>query len=94
MALGRPSTHSLFLPQNEQTVTNPEENTGSGLLVGKIQFDVVEEKKNSKDKKSAPKGKNQHQTRQNLSLPYFKPYIPLIAKDLLRIGYEDDPWHA
>ncbi len=94
MALGRPSTHSLFLPQNEQTVTNPEENTGSGLLVGKIQFDVVEEKKNSKDKKSAPKGKNQHQIRQNLSLPYFKPYIPLIAKDLLRIGYEDDPWHA
>lgn len=94
MALGRPSTHSLFLPQNEQTVTAPEESTGSGLLVGKIQFDVVEEKK-GKDKKSAAKGKSgQHQTRQNLSLPYFKPYIPLIAKDLLRIGYEDDPWHA
>lgn len=97
MALGRPSTHSLFLPQNEQTVTDPEENTGSGLLVGKIQFDVVEEKKSGKDKKSASsaqRNKNQHQTRQNLSLPYFKPYIPLIAKDLLRIGYEDDPWHA
>lgn len=93
MALGRPSTHSLFLPQNKQTVTAPEENTGSGLLVGKIQFDVVEEKK--KEKKAPQKGKNNHsQTRQNLSLPYFKPYIPLIAKDLLRIGYEDDPWHA
>lgn len=94
MALGRPATHSLFLPQNEQTVTNPEENTGSGLLVGKIQFDVVEEKKNQKDKKMLQKGKNHPQSRQNLSLPYFKPYIPLIAKDLLRIGYEDDPWHA
>lgn len=95
MALGRPATHSLFLPQNEQTVTNPEENTGSGLLVGKIQFDAVEEKKNN-NKKMPQKGKKeQHlQTRQNLSLPYFKPYIPLIAKDLLRIGYEDDPWHA
>lgn len=94
MALGRPATHSLFLPQNEQTVTNPEENTGSGLLVGKIQFDVVEEKKNHKEKKIPQKGKREQQTRQNLSLPYFKPYIPLIAKDLLRIGYEDDPWHA
>lgn len=92
MALGRPSTHSLFLPQNEQTVTAPEENTGSGLLVGKIQFDVVEEKK--KEKKVPQKEKRQNQSRQNLSLPYFKPYIPLIAKDLLRIGYEDDPWHA
>lgn len=96
MALGRPATHSLFLPQNEQTVTNPEENTGSGLLVGKIQFDAVEEKKSNNDKKMSPKGKKEQrlQTRQNLSLPYFKPYIPLIAKDLLRIGYEDDPWHA
>lgn len=95
MALGRKSTHSLFLPQNEQAVTAPEENTGSGLLVGKIQFDIVEEAKSSA-KKQAQKDKktNKNQSRQNLSLPYFKPRIPLIPKDLLRIGYEDDTWHS
>lgn len=95
MALGRQSTHGIFLPQNAQPVTAPEDNTGSGLLVGKIQFDVVEEKngKNKKTKKEADK-KNGKQSRQNLSLPYFKPRIPLIPKDMLRIGYEDDAWYS
>lgn len=92
MALGRQSTHGIFLPQNEQSVTAPEDNTGSGLLVGKIQFDTVEEDKKTKGKKLPQK--NKQQSRQNLSLPYFKPRIPLIPKDLLRIGYEDDPWYS
>ena len=92
MALGRQSTHGIFLPQNEQSITAPEDNTGSGLLVGKIQFDVIDEKQN-KGKKQQPKDKKT-QSRQNLSLPYFKPRIPLIAKDKLRIGYEDDPWYS
>ncbi len=93
MALGRPSTHGLFLPQNPQKVTAPEENTGSGLLVGKIQFDVVEEK--STTNKGKPEGKrNKTETRQNTSAPYFKPRIALVQKDLLRIGYEDDAWYS
>lgn len=94
MALGRQSTHGIFLPQNEQSVTAPEENTGSGLLVGKIQFDVVEESKNSKKSPAKPKQQGKQQSRQNLSLPYFKPRIPLIPKDMLRIGYEDDAWYS
>lgn len=94
MALGRQSTHGIFLPQNQQSVTAPEENTGSGLLVGKIQFDVVEESKNTKKSSAKSKQPNKQQSRQNLSLPYFKPRIPLIAKDILRIGYEDDAWYS
>lgn len=91
MALGRPRTHGIFLPQNGQNVTAPEENTGSGLLVGKIQFDVVTPPKDPLKKGSK---KNTIDTRQNISAPYFKPRISLLSKDLLRIGYEDDPWYA
>lgn len=94
MALGRQSTHGIFLPQSEQSVTAPEENTGSGLLVGKIQFDVVEESKNNKKSPAKSKQQSKQQSRQNLSLPYFKPRIPLIPKDMLRIGYEDDAWYS
>lgn len=105
MALSRPSTHGIFLPQNPQKVTAPEDNTGSGLLVGKIQFDVVEEKtiskaknakstKETKSLKGEKQNKNKQDTRQNISLPYFKPRIALLQKDLIRIGYEDDPWYS
>jgi len=38
MALGRPRTHALFLPQKNATVSTPNEPTGSGLLVGKTQI--------------------------------------------------------
>ncbi len=94
MALGRPSTHGIFLPQNPQEITIPRESTGSGLLVGKIQFDVVEEDEKEKQKKKGKgKDKNNKTTRQNISAPYFKPRIPLLTKDLLRIGYEDDAWY-
>ncbi len=92
MALGRPSTHGTFLPQNPIHITIPNENTGSGLLVGKIQFDLVEEEKSSKktDKKTK---KNEQKSRPNLSPPYFKPRIPLLNRDLIRIGFEDDTWY-
>jgi len=103
MALTRTITHGLFLPQNPQKVTAPEENTSSGLMVGKIQFDVVEEtappsnkgKRDPKDKgTTAQNRKGKPDTRQNMSMPYFKPRIPLLQKDLLRIGYADDAWYT
>ncbi len=90
MSLGRPSTHGIFLPQNPQEITSPNENTGSGLLVGKIQFDQIEEEKDSKQSKKNTKSEK---SRPTFSPPYFKPRIPLLAKDLIRIGYEDDLWY-
>ena len=27
-------------------------------------------------------------------LPFFKPHIPLLPRDYLRVGYEDENWHA
>ncbi len=39
MALGRPSTRARFLPQKQNTPTNPYEQTSSGLLVGKCGID-------------------------------------------------------
>ena len=39
MALGRPATHANFLPQREGRLTEPEGQTSSGKLVGKIRTD-------------------------------------------------------
>lgn len=72
MALGRPRTHALFLPQRAQAVTTPEEPTSSGLLIGKIQFTQAE---------------------RGQGLPFIKPRLELLPRDLVRIGYEDEPWH-
>lgn len=69
MALGRPGTHSRFLPQRGGAPIDPEGQTSSGLLVGKVQSDKE-------------------------GFPYFKPRIELLPKDYLRVGYEDQNWHA
>lgn len=69
MALGRPGTHAGFLPQHAKAPTAFDEQTSSGLLVGKIQQDKE-------------------------SQIYFKPRIELLPQDYLRVGYEDEPWHA
>ncbi|AAS97782.1 peptidase U32 family protein [Nitratidesulfovibrio vulgaris] len=69
MALGRPGTHAGFLPQRSKGPTAFDEQTSSGLLVGKIQHDKE-------------------------GTVYFKPRIELLPQDYLRIGYEDEPWHA
>ncbi len=66
-ALGRPGTHYHFLSQRPQNPVNTQDNTGSGLLVGRIKGD-----------------------RRN---PFFNPHEELLPKDLLRIGYEDEPGH-
>ena len=67
-AYGRTGTHYNFLPQRPQNPIDVDGQTGSGLLVGKIN--------GSKEK------------------PYIVPRQPLMADDLLRIGYEDDSWHC
>ena len=67
-ALGRTGTHYNFLPQRPQNPVNTEGQTGSGLLVGKVQ--------GAKQK------------------PYFIPREELLPGDVLRLGYEDESWHA
>jgi len=66
-ALGRKGTHYNFLPQRPFSPVDVEDQTGSGMLVGKIQ------------------GTNKK--------PYISPRVDLFNQDVLRIGYEDEPWH-
>ncbi len=69
MALGRPRTRARFLPQHSAAPTAPDEETSSGLPVGKVGID--------------PDG-----------TPFFKAHLPLVPRDYLRVGHEDEPWHA
>ncbi len=75
MALGRPRTNGVFLPQKNKNITSVNEQTSSGMLVGHVQFAPPEKK-------------------QKMQLPFIKPRIPLIQYDYLRVGYEDERWHA
>jgi putative protease len=68
LSLGRTGTHFNFLPQRPQNPVNTEGQTGSGLLVGKLQG----------------AGKKH----------YLIPRVELFPGDTLRLGYEDEPWHA
>ena len=68
LSLGRTGTHYIFLPQRPQNPVNVNGQTGSGLLVGKLQ---------GGDKR-----------------PYLIPKVELLPGDTLRLGYEDEPWHA
>ncbi len=97
MALGRPRTKALFLPQRGQPVATPDEPTSSGLLVGKIQFEQAAPEPAKKGKarpdKSRPDKSRPDKSRPETGIPFFKPRIDLLPQDLLRIGYEDEPWH-
>ena len=66
-ALGRPGTHFFFLPQRPYNPVDTDQQTGSGLLIGKVAG-----------------GK------QGILL---KPREPLLSGDILRVGYENEPWH-
>ena len=68
LALGRTTTHYHFLPQRPQDPINVDGQTGSGLLVGRLQG--------------------------SRSKPYITAREELLKNDVLRIGYEDDRWHA
>jgi putative protease len=67
-ALGRPSTHYRFLSHRPWNPVGEEDQTGSGLMVGRI------------------KGGG--------TRTYLTPSLDLLAGDVLRIGFEDDPWHG
>ncbi len=69
MALGRPATRALFLPQHATAPTAPDSQTSSGRLAGKVQLDAEGQ-------------------------PFFKPHFELLERDYLRLGYEDERWHA
>ena len=68
LALGREGTHYNFLPQRPQDPVNLGGQTGSGLLVGRLQGGSAK--------------------------PYITAREELFKNDVLRIGYEDDRWHA
>lgn len=68
LALGRTNTHYNFLPQRPQDPINVDGQTGSGLLVGRLQGGRAK--------------------------PYITAREDLLKNDVLRIGYEDDRWHA
>ncbi|MDR1777939.1 MAG: U32 family peptidase [Desulfovibrio sp.] len=69
MALGRPTTRARFLPAKASVPTEPDGQTSSGLLAGKIHVE--------------PDGR--------VSL---KARFELLPRDYLRIGVEDENWHA
>ncbi len=68
LALGRVNTHYNFLPQRPQDPINVDGQTGSGLLMGRLQGGKAK--------------------------PYIIAREELLKNDVLRIGYEDDHWHA
>ncbi len=75
MALGRPRTRALFLPQKPRSPASPppsadkDTQSGSGLLCGKVGRGAG--------------GKFE-----------LRPRLPLLPRDYLRVGYEDEPWHC
>ena len=88
MALGRPGTRSLFLPQRPQLPTMAEaraEEGKSGHKSASAQFKATQTSSGlllGKIGKAVSGGFE------------FRPRIPLLAKDFLRIGYEDEAWHC
>lgn len=69
MALGRVPTRARFLPQHSNGPTAPDDQTSSGLLIGKVGL--------------TPEG-----------VAAIKTRIELLPQDYLRIGVEDESWHA
>ncbi len=67
-SLGRKGTRYHFLPQHAKIPIDVDDQTGSGLFIGRI-------KGSGKDRALVPRGE-------------------ILTGDRLRIGYEDDPWHA
>ncbi|MDM8552498.1 peptidase U32 family protein [Desulfobacterales bacterium HSG2] len=77
-SLGRPGTHYYFLPQRPQNPVNLTEQTGSGLFIGRV-------KRGSKPSRSKSPAGGEF---------YIVPRDELLPGDVLRIGYEDEPWHS
>lgn len=85
MALGRQRSQAFFMSTKDTSPNLSKEarhsHTGSGLLVG-FTSRVDAEQENAA---------NHHNKRPSFTI---SPTIPLIAKDLLRIGHEDEQWHC
>lgn len=69
LALGRPGVKANFLSQRPVQPMNPDSQTSSGLLAGKITFNQKGE-------------------------CLLRPRLDLLPGDYLRIGVEDERWHA
>jgi putative protease len=76
-ALGRPGTHAGFLPQRPRQPVDRGADTGSGLFLGALQREQAK-----------AKGSDRPQLR-----IHFQTREELLPGDLLRLGYEDEPWH-
>lgn len=66
--LGRKTTNYFFLAHNPKIPVKPDEDTGSGLVIGKI----------------SKTSKGQF---------FIRPHEDILAKDVLRVGYQDLPGH-
>ncbi|WP_072696112.1 peptidase U32 family protein [Desulfovibrio litoralis] len=98
MALGRQTTKARFLPQGQLDPTrNPThtqvgaEQTSSGLFCGRLKME------DDPSQTQFKKGKLKKGERpQDIKVARFilSPRFNLIPQDYLRIGYEDEPWHA
>ncbi|XPV77440.1 MAG: U32 family peptidase [Desulfovibrio sp.] len=88
-ALGRPSTHSTFLPQRPFMPVELHGETASGKTIGAIR------KLNPKGPKG-PQGKMPHKKQSGHKKPqyYFHTNTELLPGDLIRVGYEDDRFHC
>ena len=91
MALGRATTKARFLPQGNIDPTNGSDQTSSGLFCGKLgretELDLTPFKRGKLKKSERPQeAKTGRFT--------FTPRFNLIPQDYLRIGYEDESWHA
>ncbi len=95
MALGRPTTRARFLPQRVLSPTAPDEQTSSGLLVGKIAVHTA--KNAAATAKPDPSGRKKEAQARNRGKAagrfIIKPRQALLPGDLLRVGYEDESWH-
>lgn len=83
-SLSRPTTHSIFLPQRPYIPVQPRQESASGKLVSQVKREMpkLEKGKKGKGDKRPP--------RANLLLIAREELLP---GDLLRVGYEDDPFH-
>ncbi len=89
MALGRPSSHSLFLPQRPFVPVDVGRDTASGKFIGMVKADPA---------KAQPKGKSKGKQGGKKQVPFqsglhFSTRLPLTLGDLLRMGYEDEEGH-
>ncbi len=106
-ALGRPGTHYHFLPQSSQTPVSLQESTGSGRLVARVPNPAKSAAmdkapaggkaskgiKGAKNMQGRASGKNRAEEPAHVKTFAIKPRIELLPGDLLRVGYEDEPWH-